>query len=112
MNGTTRLISSDSLTSSAPGRVDCPPMSTTIGILLRFVAGMCSVNHASRPAVFPQIPCSQEGPPPSENESGVTLKTAMILVDRLDNKGVKGGFVGHIEVSVDMGVDEWGRESS
>ena len=63
--GTTRRSSSASLTGSAPGRVDSPPMSR--------IAAPCATS--ARPWAIAASGSSHS--PPSENESGVTLTTPM-----------------------------------
>ena len=67
ITGTTRCNSSFTETGSAPGRVDSPPT---------------SIMSAPSNAIFipPAIAASvAKNSPPSENESGVTLRTPMII---------------------------------
>ena len=66
ITGSVRAISSVSLTGSAPGRVDSPPMSST------------SAPAATRRSACSTAASGSKALPPSEKLSGVTLTTPMI----------------------------------
>src|SRR5688500_2244491 len=66
ITGITRRSSSRSVTGSAPGRVDSPPMSSR-----------SAPSNASRRPWLTAASRSRNAPP-SENESGVTLSTPMM----------------------------------
>src|SRR5438067_528880 len=67
ITGSTRFNSSFADTGSAPGRVDSPPMS-----IMSAPSDAISIPPATAASVA-------KNSPPSENESGVTLRTPMII---------------------------------
>ena len=90
--GTTRAISSSGVTGVEPGRVLSPPMSMIVA----------PEAMKARTVVVSWVRSVEEWTPPSEKESGVTLRMAMTWVLRVGLVAWRDGKDGEI------GVVEWG----
>lgn len=99
MAGRTRAVSSSALTMGALGRVDWPPTSMIVAPLDRWVAIVAWRVGRSVGELMP----------PSEKESGVTLRMDMMWVLRVGSRLEMGSKVGDRGVSVDAGLSGVGR---
>ncbi|PMB70900.1 hypothetical protein BM221_003359 [Beauveria bassiana] len=89
--GNTRAASSSAVTSGRPGAVDCPPTSMMVApppTMSRMVA-----DRSGAAACLP----------PSEKESGVRLRMAMMRDVRLGVSGVSGAALAEMRVTEDRG---------